>query len=81
MSNTVINWRFWAWHFQVLRWGDWRWNVRHNGWPIRISHNGYWAKGGRGRESDEWFPIALYDGGGYMIALIVLILILIGLAL
>lgn len=81
MSNTVINWRFWAWHFQVLRWGDWPGSIRRGDWGdlIRISHNGYWAKGGRGRESDEWFPVALYEGGGYMIALIVLVLI--GLAL
>ncbi len=66
MSNTIINWRFWAWHLQVLRWGDWRWNVRHNGWPIRICRNAYWAKGGIGRSTDDWTPIALYEGRRYL---------------
>ena len=83
MSNTAINWRFWAWHLQVLMWRYWPGSIRRGEWRslIRISHNGYWSKGGRGRRADEWTPVALYDGKRYAVGLIALIAALIWWAL
>lgn len=67
MSNTVINWRFWAYHLQVLQWRDWSWR----GWRggdriIRWSRNDYWGKGGPGRCSADWTPVAFYEGRRYL---------------
>lgn len=79
MSNTMINWRFWVWHLQVLQFSDWRWSDR--GRIVRWSRNDYWSRGGRGREvregGDRWTPVAFYEGRRYLIVLVALIALLV----
>ncbi len=81
MSNTVINWRFWAYHLQVLRWSDWRWNVRENGWPVRWSLNRAHLKGGVCRSEPGWRPVAFYEGSEYLPVPVLLIALAIWAAL
>lgn len=69
MSNTVINWRFGAYHLQVVRWGDWRSMIRAGGSPITWGRNGYHAPGGPGRAAQGWTWIALYEGRRYALLL------------
>lgn len=78
MSNTMINWRFWHYHLQVLQWRNWSWRGWRDGDRIiRWSRNDYHAPGGRGREEDGWRAIEFYEGGGIGAALAFLALALI----
>lgn len=63
MSNTVINWRFGAYHLQVIRWGDWRCYMREGRSPITWRRNGYHAKPLR---PANWQRVQLYQGRGYL---------------
>ena len=44
MSNLILNWRFWHWHLQVVRWGDWRAYLRDGRSPITLMAND-WHRG------------------------------------
>ena len=44
MSNTIRNWRFGSWHFQVSR----------DSPRVRLSRNDYHAPGGEGRAAPGW---------------------------
>lgn len=72
MSNTIINWRFWAYHLQVVRPGDWRGYIESGQPIITWFHNGYHRRGGEGRRQRPWWPIQLYEGRRYALALAVL---------
>lgn len=76
MSNTIINWRFWAYHLQVLRLSDWRWENRSR--IIRWDRNAYHAKGGPGRKDGFWSPVELYEGKRYAVGLVLIIAAMIG---
>jgi hypothetical protein len=48
MDNTILNWRFGAYHLQILRWEDWRvfdtlyWRLKgvyFTSYPITLSYN------------------------------------------
>ena len=49
MSNLMINWRFWQWHFQVVRFRDWLGELRMHRLPFRWSRNAAHAIGGSAR--------------------------------
>ena len=73
MSNSMINWRFGAYHLQVVQPGDWR-AYRREGIPIvRWSSNRYHARGGPGRRQGWWMPVAFYEGRRYALALAALV--------
>lgn len=78
MSDTIINWRFWHWHFQVRRWCDWIPLIRSGRSPIAIFAN-EWHRGLgsvrypsvlRGRQDPEWKRVQFYEGKCYLIGLI-----------
>ena len=77
MSNLIINWRFWAWHFQVVRWGDWRSYIHHgyslvtftrNNWHHGLGSVRYPAALG-GKQNPDWKRIEFYQGKRYAAAL------------
>lgn len=77
MSNLIINWRFWIWHFQVVHWCDWR-HFRAHGYPIATwTRNEWQLQRGRGGLEDLpplWRrPVALYEGARYLLVPIVLL--------
>ena len=60
MSNLWINWRFWCWHFQVIRRDDWSF-YRTTGQPItKWTRNGAHARGGFARRG-LWSPGESYQ--------------------
>lgn len=77
MSNTIINWRFWAWHLQVVQPGDWRGYWREGLPIIRWSRNGYHAAGAPGRREPGWRAVELYEGRRYALALALIIALLV----
>lgn len=83
MSNTVINWRFGAWHLEVLRWDEWPLAIRLGLWRdlVRWNRNLWHAPGGTGRLDPDWRWLEFYDGAGYVFVLLGLAALLIGLAL
>lgn len=77
MSNTIINWRFLAWHLQVVQPGDWRSYLRDGVPIIRWSRNPYHARGGAGRREGWWNPVAFYEGRRYLLLIIALIALIV----
>lgn len=85
MSNTIINWRFWHWHFQVLRLSDWGWTIRDRRSPVLLFPNDWHRGRGSvrypeslgGQQNPEWKRIEFYDGGAYAIALALLLVLII----
>jgi hypothetical protein len=84
MSNTVINWRFWHWHLQVVRWSDWRGWIRSGRSPITLMRND-WHRGrgslrypesmGGALQDPEWKRVEFYEGKRYAVALVALIVL------
>lgn len=65
MSNLMINWRFWTYHFQVVRLRDWRSELRMHRLPFRLSRNRAHAIGGSARSWEHWKRVELYEGAGW----------------
>lgn len=85
MSNTIINWRLWHWHLRVIRWGDWPGWVRDGRSPITLTCN-EWHRGPGSlryperldfQQDPEWKWIELYEGLGYVPALLALIALIV----
>lgn len=60
MSNTIINWRFFVWHLQVVQPSDWRAYRQEGRSIVTWRRNPYAVKGS---------PIAFYEGRRYAAAL------------
>lgn len=85
MSNTIINWRFWHWHLQVIRWGDWLPWIRSGRSPITFMAND-WHRGRgsvrypgslEGEQDPEWKRVELYEGRRYLAVPLALVALLI----
>ena len=89
MSDTVINWRFWHWHFQVRRWGDWPGLIKRGRSPVTLFPN-EWHRGLgsmrrplslAGDQDPAWRRIEFYEGKPYLIFPLMLIALAIWVAL
>lgn len=62
MSNLILNIRFGAYHWQIVRLRDWPGELFMRRLPFRVSFNPAHAIGALGR-NDEWKWFEAYEGG------------------
>lgn len=72
MSNLMINWRFWTYHLQVVRFSDWSSYLRSAHPIVTWTRNLRHAPGGLSRGAG-WRPVEFYTGRGYAFALAALL--------
>ncbi len=85
MSNTIINWRFWHWHLQVIRPGDWRGWIRDGRSPVTLTANDWhrgpgslrYPKSAGGRADPTWRRVEFYEGRRYLLVPVALIALLV----